>query len=171
MNEVLVSLVLAYLIIAAILLLVLIQSPIRWWFKLILIVVVSLFAWISYLGWEQSQGWPAQVGVPDKFLLHFAVTEEPDDDLEIEGAIFLWLTDLKHDELAEEPRAYRLPYDQQLHAKVESAMRRAKAGNLQLGIKRGGDELPEVKRFRKELGDHIADIEFVPVPDPELPEK
>ncbi|MDO6805811.1 hypothetical protein Q4595_25370, partial [Wenyingzhuangia sp. 1_MG-2023] len=60
---------------------------------------------------------------------------------------------------------------QELHARVESAMRLAKAGNLQLGIKAGGDDLPEVKRFRQQLGEHPLDLEFVAVPDPSLPEK
>ena len=171
MNEVLVTLALAYLAVAGLLLLVLIQSGIRWWFKLLLILMVTGFAWGSYQGWKQSQGWPSPVATPDKFLLHFAVIEEPDDERGTEGAIFLWLTDLANDQLAEEPRAYRLVYDQQVHARVESAMRRAKAGNLQMGIRRGGDDLPEVKKFRKELGDHALDLEFIPVPDPELPEK
>ena len=171
MNEILVTLALAYLMVVGLLLLVLIHSPVRWWLKLVLIMVVTGFGWFSYLGWKHSQGWPALVEVPDKFLLHFAVIEEPDDDLGTEGAIFLWLTDLYQNRLAAEPRAYRLPYDQPMHAKVESAMRRAKAGNLQLGIRKGGDDLPEVKQYRKELGDHALEIEFIPVPDPELPEK
>lgn len=171
MNEVLVTLTLAYLMVIGLLLLVLINSPIRWWFKWLLIVIVSGFGWVSYLGWKESQGWPATVAAPDKFLLHFAVIEEPDEGAGTEGAIYLWLTDLYQNELAAEPRAYRLPYEQAMHAKVESAMRRAKAGNLQLGIRKGGDDLPEVKQYRKELGDHALDLEFVPVPDPELPEK
>lgn len=171
MNDTLLGLTLGYLFLSALMLTGLIYSRIQWWVKLILIVSAMGFCWVSYQGWKQSQGWPASVEVPDKFLLHFSVIEEPDEQTGEKGAIFLWLTDLYGDELASEPRAYRLPYDQETHAKVEGAMRRAKAGNLQLGVRKGGDDLPEVKKFKKELGHGPQELEFIPVPDPELPEK
>ncbi|MFK4750877.1 MULTISPECIES: hypothetical protein [Oceanospirillaceae] len=171
MTETMLLLLLAYTALVALLVLALISS--RWPVvaKLVLVVLASGLYWGSYLGWKDTQGWPASVELPDKFLLHFAVIEEPDDSSGAPGAIFLWLTDLYDDQLAAEPRAYRLPYNQELHARVESAMRRAKAGNLQLGLKAGGDDLPEVKRFRNQLGDRPLELEFVPVPDPSLPEK
>lgn len=171
MSETLLLMVLAYVILAALMVLSLLHS--RWpvWMKSILLVLLLGFYWLSYEGWKQSQGWPTVTALPDKFLLHFAVIEEPDDDKGTDGAIFIWATDLKDNELAEYPRAYQQPYSQQLHQRVESAMRRAKAGNLQLGLRRGGDDLPEVKKFRQELGDVPIDIDFIPVPDPALPEK
>jgi hypothetical protein len=171
MNETLLALTLAYLFSTALLLLVLISARLPVQGKVALILLALAFDWASYRGWEQSQGWAAAVNLPDKFLLHFAVIEEPDKRKNSDGAIYLWLTDLKGDELAEQPRAYQLPYDQETHARVESAMRRAQAGNPQLGIRRQGDDLPEVKKFRNELGDKPFDIDFVAVPDPALPEK
>ncbi|WP_221800046.1 hypothetical protein [Oceanobacter mangrovi] len=171
MTETALILVIGYVVLAALLVLSLLHSHWNVWAKGLLVVLVSGFYWLSFLGWKDSQGWPSTVAVPDKFLLHFAVIEEPDDQQNTAGAIYLWLTDLANNELAAEPRAYQMPYSQELHAEVESAMRRAKAGNLQLGIRRGGEDLPEVKRFRQQLGDQPMELEFVPVPDPALPEK
>lgn len=171
MTEIQITLLLAYVAFTALLVLALIHGRLNWLVKLGVLIVATGFYWVSYQGWQQSLGWPSSTALPDKFLLHFAVIEEPDDTQGTEGTIFLWLTDLPDDELAAEPRAYRLPYDQETHSKVESAMRRAKAGNLQLGIRRGSDDLPEVQKFKNELGDKHLDIEFHPVPDPSLPEK
>ncbi|MCY0964217.1 hypothetical protein [Parathalassolituus penaei] len=171
MNETLLALTLAYLFSTALLLLVLISARVPVMAKMALMVMALGFDFASYQGWKQSQGWAAAVAMPDKFLLHYAVIEEPDKRKNRKGAIYIWLSDLAGDKLADQPRAYRLPYDQETHAKVESAMRRAQAGNPQLGIHRRGDDLPEVKRFLNELGDKPFDIEFVAVPDPALPEK
>lgn len=171
MNETLLALALAYLFISGLLLLVLLRARLPWMVKLALILVALVFDLASYHGWQKSQGWATTAALPDKFLLHFAVIQEPDKRKQHEGAIFLWATDLRDDALADEPRAYRVPYDQETHAKVESAMRRAQAGNPQLGMRRQGDDLPEVLKFRNELGDKHFDIDFEPVPDPALPEK
>ena len=171
MNETLLALTLAYLFSTALLLLVLISARVSVALKVTLILVALVFDYASYQGWKQSQGWGAAVPLPDKFLLHFAVIHEPDKRKNSDGAIYLWVSDLANDQLAQQPRAYELPYDQDTHASVESAMRRAQAGNPQLGMRRRGDDLPEVKRFLNELGDKPFDIEFVAVPDPALPEK
>ena len=171
MTETLLILVLAYLVVALLLILALLYSRWKAGPKLLLVLLSGLLFWASYEGWKQSQGWPTSTALPDKFLLHYSVIEEPDDVAGTEGGIYIWATDLANNQLADVPRAYHQPYSQELHAKVESAMRRAKAGNLQLGLKRSTEDLPEVKRFRMELGDKPIELEFVPVPDPALPEK
>ena len=106
MNELLLGLTVAYIFLIVLLLLVLIYSRLHPVFKLGLLCLSVGFYIVSYEGWKQAQGWPSLVELPDKFLLHFAVIEEPDEELDTEGRIFIWSTDLYGEEPAAVPRAY-----------------------------------------------------------------
>ncbi|WP_420600523.1 hypothetical protein [Neptuniibacter sp.] len=171
MSEVLLSLSFAYVFLAALLLLTLIFSRLAWVFKVALVIVALGFYWLSYQGWKESQGWPTAADIPDRFLLHYAVIEEPDEELGVKGGIFIWLSDLKNLEIAEEPRAYRLEYTQQTHGKVSEAIREIQNGGLQLGITNPQSDLPAIESKKKRSGEKYIGLEFVKLPDPSLPEK
>lgn len=171
MNETLLQLSLAYVFLTALLLLCLIFSRIHWWLKAGLIVLAVIFYGFSYQGWKESQGWPTAVDLPEKFLLHFSVIEEPDKEAGTEGAIFIWLTDLKGQQLADSPRAYRLPYHQDTHNKLNEALRETRSGNLQLGFMETEDD-PQINDLQaNRTGQKYDGLEFRKLPDPALPEK
>ncbi|MGB1091553.1 MAG: hypothetical protein ACPGYX_05475, partial [Oceanobacter sp.] len=109
MTETQIILLLGYVALAGLLLLAIIHGRLPWLLKLALVLASVGFYWLSYVGWQQSQGWPSATLLPDKFLLHFSVIDEPDDQTGSDGAIFIWATNLQGDQLAEEPRAYRMP--------------------------------------------------------------
>lgn len=171
MNEMLLILVIAYVFLTALLLLTLIYSRLQWLLKAGLITVAIVFYWFSYQGWKETQGWPSQTELPERFLLHAAVVTEPDEDLGLAGEINLWLSDLGDNQLAEQPRAYRLPYDRGLHSRVQEAQREMNNGNLQLGISRPSANREKEGSKKKRSGQLYPDLQFERLPDPSLPEK
>ncbi|MFW1676508.1 hypothetical protein ACFVYJ_01840 [Pontibacter sp. JAM-7] len=171
MNEVLLGLTLAYVFLTAVLLLAVISGRLHWIFKLTLLLLAIGFYWISYQGWKQAQGWPTDAVVPEQFLMHYAVVEEPDKEKGREGGIFLWLTDLKGHQLAVEPRAYRIPYDQKTHTNIQLAMKDIRNGSVQLGQRSPKPEDPVSVENKKAFGEKKYLLEFSDLPDPALPEK
>ena len=171
MNEVLLVLTLAYVFFTALLLLALIYSKLFWGLKASLIVLAVGFYGLSYQGWKETQGWPTETVLPEKFLLHSAVIEEPDEAEGSEGSIYMWLTAIGDYRLAEEPRAFRLEYDLATHGKLETALREMNNGNLQLGQINPNPVIEETAKKQKRAGQKYLGLEFVKLPDPALPEK
>ncbi|BET25445.1 hypothetical protein EV673_2481 [Limnobacter thiooxidans] len=171
MNEVLVGLGIAYIFLAALLLLALIFGQMKWVTKLILIVVSVGFYWVSYINWQDAQGWPSQAELPKRFLFYAVVVEEPDKAEGIEGRLFVWASDLSNDKPADTPRAYVLPYGKDLHAKLDAAQRQMRNGNLQIGEVGGALFDPQAARDNTRIADRKIDLEFTDLPDPQLPEK
>jgi len=170
MNETLLLLVLAYVALTALLLLVMISGRVHWGVKLVLLLMSVALYGLSYEGWRQAQGWPTQAEVPDKWLFHFAVVEEPRED-GFPGAIFIWLTDLENNEMGDEPRAYKLPYDQRTHIDIQLAIKEIRHGNIQLGQRTERAEDPVDADEKSAFGSLKYQLEFSDLPDPALPEK
>lgn len=169
MNESIFLLVAANVVVLALLMLVLVFSRLHWVLRLLLVLLVSGSYWIAYQGWDRAQGWPSSNQVPEKFLLHGAVIEEPNKEEGVSGTIFLWLTDLTEHQPAEQPRAHVMPYSKQLHNATQEALRHMRNGELQLGT-----ALPELST--KQIADGNAGetpslIEFSDLPKQTLPEK
>jgi len=127
---------------------------------------------LSFQTWRQAQGWPSNSKVPDRFMLNSAVVEEPDKELGSEGGIYIWLTDLSHQQLGSQPRAYRLGYDEKLHTGIQQALRKARNGKLQIGeVKRTIRQLDSFNPNQSVGGQEDVLINFQDLPDPALPEK
>ena len=157
MNETLLMLVLVYVFFLAVLILVLLTSRINLWLKCGLIIASSIFYFCSYQGWKQSQGWPAAVSLPNKFLLHYAVIEEPDKKTDNQGSIYLWLTDLASDQPAAQPRSYRINYLQETHVQVVKAMKKITGGNIQIGIKLNKNKhVKDQAKKAKSIGNNLS---------------
>jgi hypothetical protein len=171
MNEVLLSLTIAYIFFTALLLLCLVYSRLHWLLKAGLIVFAVGFYGLSYQGWKDTQGWPAQTQLPERFLLHYAVIEEPDQSLGHKGKIMLWLTDLETSMPSEAPRVYQLEYSQGTHTKVVEAVREIQSGNLQIGEFSRDNQMPISKAKERQIGQKYEGLQFTRLPDPALPEK
>lgn len=170
MNEMLMSLTIAYVVLAALLLLSLIYSQLHWYVKALLLLLAIPLYTVSYMGWKQAQGWPGNNPLPEKFLLHFAVIEEPDKNAGKKGNIFIWLSNLNQ-QLAAEPRAYRMAYERKIHTRLEDALQEMKSGKLQLGLTKPDDTAEKSINTIRLSSKKSVDIEFVDLPDPALPEK
>lgn len=168
MTEIQITLIVAYVLMAALLGLTLTYGRIHWGLKFTLLALVISGYALSYNGWKQIQGWPSKTALPDHFLLHASVIEEPNDQQGTKGRIFIWASNLADNQIASEPRAYEMQYQQKLHASLEEAMRNMRDGNIQLGGRaKQGDKV--VKSAR--TGEQPSEFEFNPLPDPALPEK
>lgn len=170
MTEVQTVLIIVYVLLAALLLLVLVYGRIHSAFKLVLVVLVSVLYHFSYQGWKQVQGWPSQTKLPEHFLLHASVIDEPDQDKGTKGKIFIWASELEGSFPAAEPRAYIMPYDQEIHSSLEDALRNMRNGVVELGAKKS-KEAGKNADYRKGVGEENFILEFTPLPDPALPEK
>ncbi len=169
MNESILLLITVNVVVLALLVLVLIFSRLHWVLRLLLVLVVSGSYWIAYQGWDRSQGWPSSNAVPEKFLLHGAVIEEPNKEEGVAGTIFLWATDLSSFIPAEQPRAYVMPYSKRLHSAAQEALRNMRNGELQLGtvkLEAGAKQIAEGY-----AGETPQLIEFSNLPKQALPEK
>ena len=169
MSESILILVGVNVFVLALLMLVLLFSRLHWVLRLALVLVVSASYWLAYQGWDRAQGWPSHNQVPEKFLLHGAVIEEPNKEEGVSGTIFLWLSDLTEFKPAELPRAYVMPYSRRLHNAAQEALRQMRNGELQMGT-----VLPD--EAVKQVADGFAGetptmIEFSNLPKQSLPEK
>jgi hypothetical protein len=171
MNEVLFGLVLAYVFLLAMLALMLLNTRWPWLLKLLMVVSVSGFYLLSYKVWSEAQGWPSTSTLPERFLLHASVIEEPDQSKGLEGEILIWASDLAGHRPAAEPRAYRLAYDKQLHGELEEALKNMRNGIVQLGRSSEMRDDPQQARDLTRFGEQRKQIEFFALPDPALPEK
>ncbi len=171
MNEILLLLIFGYIFIAALLALAIIHSELDWRFKGAMIIVVSIFYYISYHSWTEAQGWPSNTYPPEQFVLHHALVVEPDQEKETEGQILVWLSEIQDKTMSDTPRVYRIEYSRTLHSKVEKALSKLKGGKAQVG-RIGNKE----RKFQSELSGSIAKEEetmivFSDLPDLALPEK
>jgi len=169
MSESILLIVASNVVVLALLMLVLLFSQLHWILRLLLVLLVAGTYWVAYMGWDRSQGWPSSNRLPASFMLHGAVIEEPDQVKEIDGKIFLWISDLSTHQPAEQPRAYILPYSEKLHGAAQEALRQMRNGEMQLGT------ISVVPGTQEQKGSYTGEIpffiEFSNLPKQSLPEK
>jgi hypothetical protein len=124
-------LTIAYVLIVVFLLLISLRSPYRWQYKAGIILVCSLFYGVIWHTLPKLQGWPIDDPVPDEFRLISKHIVQPNKLKDSEGAIYMWVIDLAED-ADPMPRAYQLPYKEELHKDLIIATKR---GGLQRGIR------------------------------------
>ncbi|MEW8506407.1 MAG: hypothetical protein AB2598_06860 [Candidatus Thiodiazotropha sp.] len=171
MIESLLLLLFAYVALAALVAAALIASRFHILIKATIVVFTTALYFVTYQGWQTIQGWPARVEVPQRFLLHASVVDEPDKSSGSPGSITLWATDLDSGGPAENPRAYRLEYSKELHTALNDALRNMRNGIVQLGRKRALARRPEQPLDFTRFGEKRERIEIYSLPDPALPEK
>jgi hypothetical protein len=143
---------LAFVIIAALTLWVVIGSKGYWWFKMIMVSISIFFSISLWNSLSSLQGWPTADMPPEKFEVKWIDVKEPNKKTGAPGSIYVWVRDLQpdhidesfymrlhHKELEEEPRLYKLPYSRGMH--VQSEMIKgtiAKGGRFFAGIEAKG---------------------------------
>jgi hypothetical protein len=133
-ESVVLALTIAYALIGALLLTLLIYSRLPWPAKAAAILVTSCFYLVSFFGARGLLGWSSRDPLPPRFKLLHARIVEP-HSLEGEpGAIHLWVEALDDDNRPSGvPRAYRLPYNAKLAEKTEKAISASADGRPQGG--------------------------------------
>lgn len=144
----------------------------RWpvWLKTGLVVAVSLFYVVAYDTMHAMLGWPAEQALPRRWVLLALVVEEPNKERDSKGNLFVWVNALENNRPAAEPRAYRLPYDKDLHSLFGEAMKKNRQGITQLGTHepRVG---PKGFSWLRPASDEKLNIKISDLPRPQLPEK
>ncbi|PVV05898.1 MAG: hypothetical protein B6D77_17405 [gamma proteobacterium symbiont of Ctena orbiculata] len=171
MSESLLLLLLAYVALAVLAAAALIASSFPILIRAFIVVSTTALYFISYQGWQAVQGWPARIDVPQRFLLHASVVDEPDKTTGSPGTITLWATDLSSGEPADDPRAYNLEYNKELHSNLDDALRNMRNGIIQLGRKTAVAKKPGQPLDFTRIGEQRDKIEIYSLPDPALPEK
>lgn len=166
------GLVAAYVLVALLLLGVVLYTKFSWQLKALAVVAVSAFYLITYFSFPPLLGWPTDADVPKRFNLVAIYVQEPDKTTGDTGEIFLWLTDLEKGPARNEPRAYRVPFNGDLHAKVVEAGTKMRKGLPQLGELVDENLGPSARPTDESRGGQKSvDIEFFDLPDPLFPEK
>lgn len=166
------GLVSAYVLIAILLLSAIIYTKWPWRLKALTIVLVSAFYVITYFSFPPLFGWPTDAEMPKRFNLVAIYVQEPNKSTGEEGEIFLWATNLENGPTRQEPRAYRLPFTGELHAKVVEAGNKMRKGLPQLGEIVEENLGPHGKPTDEDRGGQKSvDIDFFDLPDPLFPEK
>ena len=171
MNQAILGLTITYIALAALLLGIFFLARIPAWIKFSCIVLVSSFYYLTFYSYTGLLGWPTQQQLPEQFQLMASSITEPDDTVGEPGVIHIWVTSFHDNKPAREPRAYELPYDLDLHAALDDALSEQRRGNVQLGRRLEIIEDPTLPRDTSRFGQKRENLEFFPLPDPELPEK
>ena len=171
MTSAIIGITIAYAVLAVLLLNLNLYSRWSLWVKGGAIFLTAVLYFVSYLSLQGFLGWPTNSTMPKQFLLLSSHVEEPDEVLGITGGIYLWTLTQEGDHIDTVPRAYRMPYSQELHTQVSEAARQIKNGIIQMGqiktapIRGSGEPHTSLLDERKEQ------ITIYDLPVPELPDK
>jgi len=172
-------LILGYLLITILLLIFCLFSSFRKEIKMLGILVVTVFYFLSWQGYKGLMGWPSEQGLPENFRISWVVIEEPSKQTEAEGAVYLWVrsTD-KIGTVKGKPRSYRMSWTEENHKKAQLALSKLRQGEQLNGKKTYGViEKNEGKKtnpygaYEEETEEGTPSFEFTEVPPPSLPPK
>jgi hypothetical protein len=138
------SLTAAYALVAALLAYVLLLSRLHWFFKVLATVATVVLIPLTFNGVGELRGLPSDGPVPVSFRMLWAQVTEPNPLQREKGNVFLWLQTLDADNFPSgEPRAYQLPYSDDLKIKVNEAMGKIAQGEQIQGTIDAKKALPE----------------------------
>jgi hypothetical protein len=124
----------AYALVGALLLVVLVYARLPWPLKAFAVVVTSSFYIASFLGMRGLLGWASVDRLPPSFKLLQSRIVEPHSLEGDPGAIYLWVEALDEgNRPSGVPRAYRVPYSDRLADKTDKAQSEIAAGRAQGG--------------------------------------
>ncbi len=158
------GLIIAYLVVAGLLLSLNLFSSWNWLVKSAMNIVVVLFFLVTYLSWPGILGWPTGRDLPRQFYLYAVNVDEP-------HRIYLWGADIESGLEKAVPRSYELPYSTKLHEGVTRA-----ASKLRKGLPVIGQVSPlagintELSTLEQVQATH-TEIVFIDAPQGLVPDK
>ncbi len=134
MISAVIGIVIAYVLIAVLLLSMSLTSRWKWWIKAGTIVVTTGFFVQSFASIVGIVGWPSTSALPPAFKLHWGAIVEPNQFMGEKGVIYLWVEELDDNNVPMGvPRAFELPYSDDLAEKLDQATK-----NIQEGMEQAG---------------------------------
>jgi hypothetical protein len=132
------------------------------WILKALVIGLTLHLCVS-VGFSLSgfAGWPSDERLPQKFIVHWIVVEEPDKETKENGAIYVWVTGIEEGEgspseewsrmilarffitlsplTANQPRSHVVPYSKKKHEESEGIVAQIRSGKTVVGERGSGD--------------------------------
>jgi hypothetical protein len=134
LHSVILTLSIAYAIVGALLLVVVVYARLPWPAKAAFVVVTSAFYVASFFGTRGLLGWASIDRLPANFKLLQVRIVEPHTLQGDPGSVYLWVEALDDDNRPSGvPRAYRLAYSEALAQKTDNAAKEIAAGHPQGG--------------------------------------
>jgi hypothetical protein len=131
--------------VAALLAYLLLLTRIHWVLKLLATAATVAAIPLTFWGVGELRGLPSDGEIPSSFRMLWAQMIEPNALRGEEGRVYLWLQTLDSDNFpVGPPRAYQLPYSEDLIVKVNEAMGRISEGEQIQGTVDAEEPLPEV---------------------------
>ena len=144
MTFTIVSLSAAYALVVALLAYLLLLSRLHWVFKVLATVATVALIPLTFYGIGELRGLPSDGPIPFSFRMLWAEVTEPDPMKSDKGNVFLWLQTLDTDNFPlGQPRAYQLPYSDDLKLKVSDAMGKIAQGEKVQGTIDAKKALPK----------------------------
>lgn len=156
METQIIGIPLTFLVLFAVVLWFIILGKGKWWLKAAIVPVVLYFSLIIWFSLGQISGWASPNEMPDTFILHWSIVKEPSKkDTSDQGTIFIWATQVDESfqvtnqpvnpllhpftprKNSAEPRSYRLPYDRDMHEKLNVMQSMITKGKTVIGKKNG----------------------------------
>ncbi len=155
------ALAIAYVAVVLFLLLLSLKVPYNGHIKTGIILICSAFYGVVWHMLPRLEGWPTDRSLPDEFQLVSYHIIHPDKYRNTQGTIHMWVIDLAED-ADRTPRAYKLPYAEQLHEDITVAT--------------GSGEAQKGSRIKRQTGDGTqgepsGHIRFQPMPTNRPPPK
>lgn len=163
-----IALTTAYVLLAVLLLSLNLRSNWPWLVKITAIAVTGCFYVISYLALPQLFGWPVQQQPPERFVLIAAQVDQPDKQIDYEGAIYLWLRPMSDRNPPLAPKAYRLGYTDLRHEAVLVAQEKMQRGLQQVGELEPDDAVIGTATDQTRTATAVSKLKFYDMPDPML---
>ena len=144
MTFTILTLTAAYALVASLLAYLLLLSRLHWVFKALATLSVVALIPLTFFGVGELRGLPSDGDIPDSFRMLWAQVIEPNPLQGEKGHVFLWLQTLDGDNFPiGQPRAYQLPYSDDLDFKVSEAMGKISQGEQIQGKVDAKKALPE----------------------------
>ena len=151
MTFTILSLTAAYALVAALLAYVLLLARLHWFFKALATVATAALIPLTFNAIGELRGLPSDGPIPPSFRMLWAEVTEPDALQHEKGNVFLWLQTLDANNFPlGQPRAYQLPYSDDLQIKVKDAMAKIAQGQQVQG------EIDTKKVLPKETAEALA---------------
>lgn len=113
----------AYALVVALLAYLLVLSRLHWVFKILGTLATVALIPLTFIGIGELRGLPTDGPLPPSFRMLWAEVVEPNALLKEKGHVFLWLQSLDDKNFpVGQPRAWQLPYSDDLKIKVNEAM-------------------------------------------------
>ena len=144
MTYVILALASSYALVAALLAYLVLLTRIHWLLKFLATAATVAAIPLTFWGVGELRGLPSDSEIPSSFRLLWAEVVEPNTLQGEKGHVYLWLLRLDSDNFPVGlPRAYQLPYSEELQIKVSEATGMISDGEQIQGVIDAENPLPE----------------------------